>query len=65
MDILWWYHWWHQKKYISRAEIEKMKKIMRKVPLISEKNDKYSLKEQIEADNYLNTILSDTSHTSW
>jgi len=46
---------WH-KKYISKKEIEKMKKNMKKVPVISLKSDIYHKKEVEEAEKLLSNI---------
>jgi hypothetical protein len=47
-------------KPLTKKDIERMKKIMRRVPVLKQKNDEYHKKEQQEADslfeNELNTI---------
>ncbi len=39
-----------QIKPLTKKEIEKMKKIMKKVPIIKAKNDEYHEKEEKKAD---------------
>lgn len=62
--------WWH-KKYISKKEIENMKKNMKKVPIINLKSDIYHKKEIEEAEQILEKIpqlinnweiISDNNH---
>ncbi len=44
------------KKHISSKEVEKMKKNMKKVPIIELKSDLYHLKEEQEAEKLLSTF---------
>jgi hypothetical protein len=48
---MFWYRWSWKTKTLSKKEIEKMKKIMKKVPLIAAKNDTYHSWESKEADD--------------
>lgn len=54
------YSWWWRPRPLTRWEIEKMKKIMKKVPIIKKKNDEYHEKEikkiDDEFDNKLNSL---------
>jgi len=43
--------------HLSQAEIQKMKKNMRKVPVIQEKSEKYHEREDKEADQFINEQL--------
>lgn len=56
MDSLWTYVWWSHPKHLSKKEIEKMKKNMKKVPIIQSKSDNYHIKEEIEAEKILEKI---------
>lgn len=56
MDVLGNYTRGHYKQHISKKEIEKMKKNMKKVPIISSKSDLYHLKEEQEAEKILSKI---------
>jgi len=56
VDKTWQYSWWWQSKHLSPKEMEKMKKIMRKVPEIQLKNEIYHSKEEKEADKILNKL---------
>lgn len=44
------------KQHISPKDIEKMKKNMKKVPIIESKSDLYHLKEEKEAEKLLSKI---------
>ncbi len=54
------YTWWSFKQHLSRREIEKMKKNMKKVPLIKTKSDIYHNKEVDEAEKLLTQITNET-----
>jgi len=43
--------------HLSQAEIQKMKKNMRKVPVIQEKSERYHEVEDKEADQFINEQL--------
>jgi len=42
---------------LTKREIEKMKKIMRRVPILKQKNDEYHKKEEKEADTFFDQQL--------
>lgn len=44
-------------KPLTKREIEKMKKIMRRVPILKQKNDEYHKKEEQEADSFFDQQL--------
>jgi len=48
--------------HLSQAEIQKMKKNMRKVPVIQEKSEKYHEREDKEADQFINEQLAKTTN---
>lgn len=50
-DNMFWYVWWWKPKPLTKKEIEKMKKIMKKVPIIKAKNDIYHEREEKKADD--------------
>ncbi len=50
------YVWGTYKHYLSPKEIEKMKKNMRKVPIIASKSDVFHRKEEKEAEKLLSQI---------
>ncbi len=50
------YVWWWYKQHISRREIEKMKKNMKKVPVIQLKKEIYHDHEIYEAEKILQQI---------
>lgn len=50
MDSISSYMIWGKPKPLSKKEINQMKKIMRRVPTIKQKNDEYHKKEEHEAD---------------
>ncbi len=50
------YTWGTYKQYISPKEIEKMKKNMKKVPIIESKAHQYHLKEEQEAEELLSQL---------
>lgn len=56
MDIPWMYIWGKSVKHLSKREIEKMKKNMKKVPIIQIKSDVYHDKEILEAEKLLSKI---------
>lgn len=56
MDTLWGYVWGNHPQRLSPGEIKKMKKNMKKVPIISLKSDIYHQKEQQEAEHILDNI---------
>jgi len=56
MDISWAYRGGTYKKRVDPKEIEKMKKNMKKVPIIELKSDVYHLKEEQEAEKLLAKI---------
>ena len=58
MDAPWSYRWWGYTQHISRKEIEKMKKNMKKVPVIQLKTEIYHTKEVNEADKILGELSS-------
>jgi len=58
MDSPWSYRWGNYKQQISRKEIEKMKKNMKKVPVIQLKTEIYHNKEIHEAEKILENISS-------
>jgi len=53
------YRWGSYKQYMSPKEIEKMRKNMKKVPIIESKADRYHLKEEQEAESLLSKIHND------
>lgn len=59
-DMMASYGGWWRPKTLTKKEIEKMKKIMKKVPIIKKKNDEYHKKEENNADkefeDRLNTL---------
>ena len=50
-DSMFWYRGWWKPKPLTRREIQKMKKIMKKVPIIKARNDEYHKKEEEKADD--------------
>jgi len=52
---------WHYvggwQRHLSQAEIQKMKKNMKKVPCIHEKGERYHEQEEQEAENIINEQL--------
>lgn len=56
MDVAGVYTWGTYKQHISHKEIEKMKKNMKKVPIIESKADRYHLKEEQEAEQLLDKL---------
>lgn len=42
---------------LTKKEIEKMKKIMRRVPILKQKNDEYHKKEEQDADTFFDQQL--------
>ena len=69
MDTPWTYRWGNYVQHLSPREIAKMKKNMKKVPVIQLKSDIYHSHEVNEAENILGSIsnhteaiLSKTSH---
>ncbi len=50
------YRWGTYKQKLSPQEIKKMKKNMKKVPIIQSKSDRYHLKEEQEAEKILENI---------
>ncbi|EKD25397.1 MAG: hypothetical protein ACD_80C00069G0001 [uncultured bacterium (gcode 4)] len=55
------YIWGTYKHHISAKEIEKMKKNMKKVPIIESKAAKYHAKEEQEAEKLLSNINGNTN----
>lgn len=55
-DAMWHFVGWG-KRYISQAEIQKMKKNMRKVPTIHNKGERYHQQEEQEAEKIINEQL--------
>lgn len=55
-EILTW--WW--KYYLSRRDIEKMKKNMKKVPIIQKKAEKYHKNQNEEAELFINQSLKNS-----
>jgi len=49
--------------HLSQAEIQKMKKNMRKVPVIQEKSERYHEVEDKEADQFINEQLHNEQGT--
>ena len=45
-------------KPLTKKDIERMKKIMRRVPILKQKNDEYHKKEEQEADSFFNEELN-------
>ncbi len=58
MDTPGGYRWGGYKQYISPQELKKMKKNMKKVPIIQEKSDSYHRKEEQEAEHILSKITT-------
>lgn len=56
------YTWWGYTQHISRREIEKMKKNMKKVPGIQLKTEIYHTQEAHEADKILHTLYQENNH---
>jgi hypothetical protein len=56
MDAPGWYRWGSYKQYLSPSELKKMKKNMKKVPIIQIKSDTYHLKEEQEAEALLSKL---------
>lgn len=50
-DTMFGYSGWWRPRPLTRWEIEKMKKIMKKVPIIKKKNDEYHEKEVEKIDD--------------
>lgn len=57
-DMMWIYTWWSHTKPLTKKEMEKMKKIMKKVPILKEQNDKYHQKEEKKADQEFENKLN-------
>lgn len=55
-DQLWHFVWWG-KRHLPQSVIQKMKKNMRKVPVIQEKSDKYHETEEEAAERFINEQL--------
>lgn len=53
------YRWSMYKQYITPKEIEKMRKNMKKVPIIQSKADMYHRQEEQEAESLLAKIHND------
>lgn len=60
-EILKW--WWAY--YISRREIEKMKKNMKKVPIIQKKSELYHKNQNKEADLFIENELERSNIIAW
>lgn len=60
MDTPGGYRGWSYKQYISPKDLEKMKKNMKKVPIIESKADRYHLKEEQEAEDLLDKLHTNT-----
>jgi len=58
MDSLGWYTWWNPRP-LTKREMERMKKIMRRVPAIKQKNDEYHKKEEQEAEDFFSKKLDE------
>ena len=58
MDIPWAYRWGMYTQHLPPKEIAKMKKNMKKVPVIQLKSDIYHTQEIHEAENILENISS-------
>ncbi len=56
MDIATTYRWGNYQKKIDPKEIEKMKKNMKKTPIIKLKSDIYHQREEQEAEKLLSKI---------
>jgi len=56
MDVSGAYKWGGYIQNLSPQEIKKMKKNMKKVPIIQSKSDRYHLKEEQEAEQLLSKI---------
>lgn len=63
MDTLGAYTWGTYKQHISKREIERMKKNMRKVPAIQTKKETYHNKEVNEAEKILKNISTEEIQT--
>lgn len=50
-DMMFGYRWWGKPKPLTWQEIEQMKKIMKKVPIIQQRNEEYHQKESEKADD--------------
>lgn len=59
VDSIGGYRWWSYVQRLSPGEIKKMKKNMKKVPIISLKSDIYHKKEEQEAER----VLEELPHT--
>lgn len=55
--------WWAY--YISRREIEKMKKNMKKVPIIQKKSELYHKNQNKEADLFIENELERSNIIAW
>ncbi|MEI6425771.1 MAG: hypothetical protein WCO66_00285 [Candidatus Absconditabacteria bacterium] len=44
---------------LSKKEIDRMKKIMRRVPVLKQQNDEYHKKEEQEADDFFSKKLDE------
>lgn len=56
---MWNYVWWW-KMWISKKEIENMKKNMKKVPIIQLKSDIYHKSEEVNAEKIINKVTEAT-----
>ncbi len=50
-DSMFGYKWWWKPKPLTKKEIEQMKKIMKKIPVIKARNDIYHEHEEKKADD--------------
>lgn len=62
MDSLWSYTPRAQKKHISSWEIQRMKKAMKKVPVLQLQSDIYHTQEVNEAENMLGWLIEKNSN---
>ena len=51
-------------KALTKKDIERMKKIMRRVPVLKQKNDEYHKKEEQEADSFFDEALNKINTTN-
>ena len=52
--------WWNPRP-LSKRELERMKKIMRRVPVLKKKHDEYHETEEKEADSFFSKELNEIS----